>query len=87
MSSDKFGYADLCETQRLSDETKIFKITGMKNSKTQSILIRGSNPLVLDEADRSLHDALCVIRSLVKSKGLVTGGGSAEIEISSKLTQ
>lgn len=59
----------------------------MKNSKTMSILIRGSNPLVLDEADRSIHDALCVIRSLIKSKGLITGGGSAEIEIASQLTE
>ena len=79
MNAEKFGFAEVCETQRLLDDTKLFKITGMKNSNTMSILIRGSNPLVLDEADRSLHDALCVIRSLIKSRGLVTGGGSAEI--------
>jgi T-complex protein 1 subunit delta len=33
--------------------------------------------MVIDEADRSIHDALCVIRSLVKSRALITGGGSA----------
>jgi T-complex protein 1 subunit delta len=79
MSSDKFGHAKLCEQQRLSDDSKVFKITGLKNSKTISLLVRGSNPLVIDEADRSLHDALCVIRSLIKSKALITGGGSVEI--------
>jgi T-complex protein 1 subunit delta len=41
--------------------------------------------LVLDESDRSVHDALCVVRSLVKNKGLIPGGGAPEIEISQKL--
>lgn len=87
MSADKFGHAELCEQTRLTDDSKVFKITGLKNSKTISLLVRGSNPLVIDEADRSLHDALCVIRSLVKNRALVTGGGSAEVEISYKLTE
>lgn len=43
--------------------------------------------MVIDEAERSLHDALCVIRSLVKSKSLITGGGSAEVEISHRLSE
>ena len=87
MSADKFGHADLCEQSRLADDTKIFKITGMKTSKTISLLVRGSNPLVIDEAERSLHDALCVIRSLVKNRAQVTGGGSVETEISFRLTE
>jgi T-complex protein 1 subunit delta len=37
--------------------------------------------LVLAEAERSLHDALCVVRSLVKNRGLIPGGGAPEIEI------
>jgi len=45
-------------------------------------LVRGSNRLLLDEAERSLHDALCVVRSLVKNRGLIPGGGAPEIEIS-----
>lgn len=87
MTPDKFGYAELCEQSRLSDDTKVFKITGLQAAKTISILVRGSNPLVIDEADRSLHDALCVIRSLIKSRGLITGGGSAELEIATRLQE
>jgi len=87
MSPDKFGTAALCEHSRLLDDTKIFKITGLKESKTVSILVRGSNPLVIDEADRSLHDALCVIRSLIKSRGLITGGGSVELAIATRLQE
>jgi T-complex protein 1 subunit delta len=46
-----------------------------------SILLRGSNGLVLEEADRSLHDALCVIRALVKKRSLVPGGACVEMEV------
>lgn len=85
MTADKFGHAGLCEQTKLEDDTKIFQITKLKEAKTVSILVRGSNPMVIDEADRSLHDALCVIRSLIKSKALITGGGSVEMEISHQL--
>ena len=51
------------------------KCTGVENGNTVSILVRGSNKLIVDEAERSLHDALCVVRAIVKSKGLVCGGG------------
>lgn len=42
---------------------------------------------MLDEAERSFHDALCVVRSLVKTKALVPGGGAPEMEVSVKLHQ
>ena len=62
------------------------KILGVKNSgKTVSVLIHGANQLVLEEAERSLHDALCVIRCLVKKRALIAGGGAPEIEVSRKL--
>jgi len=72
----------------LSDDSKILKVTGVeKTVRTVSILVRGSSGLVVDEAERSIHDALCVVRSLVKSKGIISGGGSPEIEISLKLAE
>ena len=44
-------------------------MTGIQNQgKTVSVVVRGSNKLVLEEADRSIHDALCVIRCLVKKR-------------------
>ena len=49
--------------------------------------MRGSNRLVLDETDRSIHDALCVVRSLVKKRYLIAGGGSPEIEVSMRLQE
>jgi T-complex protein 1 subunit delta len=52
---------------------------------TSTILIRGSSQLVMDEAERSIHDALCVLRCLVKNKGIVSGGGAIEVEIAKHL--
>ena len=49
--------------------SRIVHVTGIEHEyKTVSIMLRGSNKLVLDEAERSLHDALCVVRCLVKKK-------------------
>jgi len=77
----KLGYADHAE-EISTPSGNIVKVTGVKNKgKTATILVRGSNRLVIDEAERSVHDALCVIRSLVKLKYLVPGGGAPETEL------
>lgn len=56
-------------------------------SATVSIICRGANQLILDESERSLHDALCVIRCLVKERALIAGGGAPETEISRTLSK
>lgn len=67
-------------------EGSIVKVTGVPHSgRTVSVLIRGGNKLIIDEAERSLHDALCVIRSIVKLKYLIVGGGAPEIEVAMQL--
>lgn len=86
-TEDKLGSADLVEESQNSG-SRVVKITGTKSAgKTVSIICRGANSLILDEAERSLHDALCVIRCLVKKKALIAGGGAAEIEIASQLSK
>ncbi|KAH8550130.1 T-complex protein 1 subunit delta [Umbelopsis sp. PMI_123] len=84
-TEDKLGYADLVDEVD-SSGSRVVKITGMKHTgKTVSVLCRGANSLVLEESHRSLHDALCVVRCLVKKKALIAGGGAPEIEVSQKL--
>ncbi|KAL6450344.1 LOW QUALITY PROTEIN: CCT4 T-complex protein 1 subunit delta [Candida maltosa Xu316] len=86
-TEDRLGSADLVEEIE-SSGSKIVEITGVtsKNIKpTVSVIIRGANTLILDETERSLHDALCVIRCLVKEQALIAGGGAPEIEVSRQL--
>jgi len=87
LSQDKLGYAKLCE-EIYTPGGRVIKITGVKNpGKTVSVFVRGSNQLVLSEAERSLHDALCVVRSIVKEKHMICGGGAPEAELFVKLIE
>merc|ERR1719474_2313873 len=84
-TSENLVSAELVEEIQ-TGSSKCVKITGMANpGKTCSIIIRGSNKLMLEEADRSLHDALCVIRCLVKKRFLIAGGGAPETEVAREL--
>lgn len=67
-TEDKLGYADLVDEENTAG-ARIIKITGVKNpGRTVSVLCMGANSLVLEESERSLHDALCVVRCLVKKR-------------------
>ena len=55
------------------------------NSKAVSVLVRGGNKMVVEEGKRSLHDAMCVVRNLIRDNRIVYGGGSSEIACSLKV--
>jgi T-complex protein 1 subunit epsilon len=52
------------------------------NSRAVTVFIRGGNKMIIDEAERSLHDAICVVRNLIRDNRVVYGGGAAEITCS-----
>jgi chaperonin GroEL (HSP60 family) len=60
-------------------------IEGCKNPKAVTLLIRGANQRLTAEAERSIHDALCVIKDLIEQPKLVAGGGAPEMEIANAL--
>lgn len=65
---------------------KIVRVSGIKDQgRTASVLLRGSNKMVLEEAERSLHDALCVVRCLVHKQFLIPGGAAPEVELNIQL--
>jgi len=78
-SKEKLGTAKLAEDVSLSSG-RIVKITGLQPQakKTVSLLVRGSNKLILGEAERSIHDALCVVRCFTKMPIMLPGGGAPE---------
>lgn len=89
-TKDRLGSAGLVEQVSLGSES-VIKVTACKpkiaDSKTVTVLVRGSNKLVLAEAERSLHDAFCVVRSLVKKRFLIVGGGAPEVYLSQELVK
>jgi len=86
-TADKLASADLVE-EVSTGSSKVVKVTGIaKAGRTVSIIVRGSNKLMMEEAARSLHDALCVIRCLVKKRFIIAGGGAPETELSLKLME
>eukprot|EP00467_Chlorarachnion_reptans_P001774 CAMPEP_0114516382 /NCGR_PEP_ID=MMETSP0109-20121206/17295_1 /TAXON_ID=29199 /ORGANISM="Chlorarachnion reptans, Strain CCCM449" /LENGTH=528 /DNA_ID=CAMNT_0001696761 /DNA_START=33 /DNA_END=1619 /DNA_ORIENTATION=- len=71
-----------------SGNGKVIRISGVQNpGKAATILLNASNRLVLDEAERSLHDALCVVRCLVKKRFLTAGGAANEAELTHQLSK
>ena len=71
---------EVCE-ERLGDNDFIF-IKGMKNSSSQTIILRGANDFMLEETERSVHDAICVVKRVLESRSVVVGGGAVETALS-----
>ncbi|MFB0504035.1 MAG: thermosome subunit beta, partial [Candidatus Bathyarchaeia archaeon] len=83
-TEDDLGYAKLVEERKIGDDKMTF-IEGCKNPKSVAILIRGGTERIVDEAERSIHDALSVIRDVVQEPKALAGGGAPELEISRAL--
>merc|ERR1719353_946744 len=76
--SVKLGKCDLIE-EVMVGEDKLVRFSGCPNSQASSIVLRGANTHVVDEAHRSLHDALCVLSQTVKATAVIPGGGATEM--------
>jgi thermosome len=79
ITPEDLGYASLVEERKIGDDKMTF-VEGCKNPKAVTILIRGGSERIVDEAERSLHDALCVVRDVVEEPKIVAGGGAPELE-------
>jgi len=80
------GYAELVEERKIGDDKMTF-IEGCKNPKAVAILIRGGTERIVAEAERSVHDALCVARDVVREPKIVAGGGAPELEMAKVLKE
>ncbi|KAH0790273.1 T-complex protein 1 subunit beta [Histomonas meleagridis] len=76
--SVKLGHCDCVETIMIGED-KLLKFSGCKEPATCTIVLRGATVQMLDEADRSIHDALCVIASMMSEKRTVLGAGCSEV--------
>jgi thermosome len=86
LAKDALGEAKLIEEIKIGDD-KLLYVRDAKNPKAVTIVIRGGTEHVVDEADRSLHDALCVVRNALEDGKIVAGGGAPEAELAKRLRE
>ncbi|MDV3244516.1 MAG: TCP-1/cpn60 chaperonin family protein [Nitrososphaerales archaeon] len=79
LSAKDLGYAALVEERKVEEDRWVF-VEGCKNPKAVTILIRGGTQRIVDEGERSVHDALMVTRDVMEKPAVVAGGGAPEAE-------
>jgi thermosome len=84
LTASDLGLAKIAE-ERKYGEDKLTFVEGCKDPKAVSILIRGGLMRVVDEAERTLHDALCVVADVIEDGRIVAGGGAPELEAAKHL--
>jgi len=84
LSPSDLGYAELVEERRVEEDKWVF-VEGCKNPKAVTIFLRGGTQRIVDECERSVHDALCVVRDVMHKPYIVVGAGAPEAEVASKL--
>jgi thermosome len=84
LTASTLGKAKKVEEVKIGDD-KLIYVRECKNPKAVTIVIRGASAQVLDEAERSLHDGLCVVRNAVEDGKIVAGGGAPEAELAKNL--
>ncbi len=84
LAKASLGQAKVVEEVKIGDDKMVY-VREAKNPKAVTIMIRGGSEHVVDEAERSLHDALCVVRNAVEDGKVVAGGGAPEAELAKRL--
>jgi thermosome len=84
LAAGALGKAKMVEEVKIGDD-KLIYVRECKNPKAVTVVIRGASSHVIDEAERSLHDGLCVVRNAVEDGKIVAGGGAPEAELAKNL--
>jgi T-complex protein 1 subunit epsilon len=88
LKSDKLGRAGIIrEIDFGTTKDKMLVIEGCPNTRAVTVFVRGGNKMIVDEAKRSLHDAMCVTRNLIRDNRIVYGGGSCELSCSLHISE
>ena len=86
LTSDDLGYAKLVQERNIDTDKWVF-IEECKNPKSVTILIRGGSQRVVDEVERSVHDAIMAVKDVVEYPYILAGGGAPEAFVSHKLKE
>ncbi len=80
LSEKDLGKANLVEERKVEEDKWVF-VEGCRNPKAVTILVRGGTQRVTDEAERSMHDAIMVVKDVIEHPSVVVGGGAPEAEL------
>ena len=86
ISASDLGSAEIVQQKKVESDKWVF-IEGCTNPRSVTVLIRGGSQRVVDEVDRSIHDALMVVKDVVEKPSIVAGGGSPEAYLSTELNE
>ncbi len=86
LTPDDLGKAEIVEERKVGTDKMVF-IEGCENPRAVTILLRGANDMELDEAERSVNDALNVLRNIMRDPKIVPGGGAPEMRLAIKLRE
>ena len=86
LNDKDLGYADLVHQKKVESDKWVF-IEGCKNPHSVTLLIRGGSQRVVDEVDRSIHDALMVVKDVIEKPSILGGGGAPEAFLASNLKE
>ncbi|HJJ22114.1 MAG TPA: thermosome subunit beta [Nitrosopumilus sp.] len=86
LSEKDLGYSDLVHQKKVESDKWVF-VEGCKHPQSVTMLIRGGSQRVIDEVDRSIHDALMVVKDVIEKPEIVAGGGAPEAFAASQLKE
>ena len=86
ISEKDLGTADLVQQKKVESDKWVF-VEGCRNPQSVTLLIRGGSQRIVDEADRSMHDSLMVVKDVIEKPAIVAGGGAPEAFLASNLKE
>ena len=86
LTEKDLGYAELVHQKKVESDKWVF-VEGCRNPQSVTLLIRGGSQRVVDEVDRSIHDALMVVKDVIEKPSIVGGGGAPEAFLASNLKE
>ncbi len=86
LTENDLGSAELVHQKKVESDKWVF-VEGCRNPKAVSLLLRGGSQRVVDEVDRSMHDALMVVKDVIEKPAIVAGGGSVEAYLAGRINE
>jgi len=86
LTEKDLGHADIVQQKKVESDKWVF-IEGCRNPQSVTLLMRGGSQRVVDEVDRSIHDALMVVKDVIEKPAIVAGGGAPEAFVAAQLKE